>query len=279
MAYEYLGTGELDYSPCRYGNSKLMFRGPKRPITGHYNVAIGGSETFGKYVEDPFPQLLENLSGQRVINLGCMYASADAFANDNTILEICKAAQVTIIQLSGAQNMSNRFYRVHPRRNDRFLGGTDLLRSIYPELDFSGIHFTGHLISMLSKNSTKRFELVRDNLQAEWVARMQALLGIIGGKIVLLWLADHPPSDEINASRADMEPMFLNRQMIDQLSGYADTVEVIITQDEIDAGHDRMIFSQLEQPASRQMLGPIAHQEAARQLYPVLAEYCGADPA
>ena len=43
------------------------------------------------------------------------------FVNEPTVIDICSKALVTVVQLMGAQNTSNRFYAVHPRRNDRFL--------------------------------------------------------------------------------------------------------------------------------------------------------------
>ncbi len=57
MAYENLGESALDYVPCRYGKSKLLFRGPKRKLTAPYVAMIGGTETYGKFVETPFPAL------------------------------------------------------------------------------------------------------------------------------------------------------------------------------------------------------------------------------
>ncbi|MGR3290116.1 MAG: DUF6473 family protein, partial [Paracoccaceae bacterium] len=110
VAYEYFGASPLNYYPCQYGESKLRFRGPKRTLEGKYCVVIGGSETFGKFIEQPYPEILEDLSGQTVVNLGCMHAGVGLFADDATILKICANADVTVIQLMGAQNMSNRFY-------------------------------------------------------------------------------------------------------------------------------------------------------------------------
>ena len=38
MAYDNPGDGALDYFPCRYGKSKLMFRGPRRRLEAPYHV-------------------------------------------------------------------------------------------------------------------------------------------------------------------------------------------------------------------------------------------------
>jgi len=272
MAYEFLGSGALDYYPCSYGDSKLHFRGPKRRLTGVYGAVLGGSETFGKYIEQPYPELLENATGHRIVNLGCMYAGPELFVSDPAVLEICRNAAITVVQLTGAQNMSNRFYAVHPRRNDRFLRPTRLLVSIFPDVDFTDVHYTGHLLGLLWETSEKRFGMVRKGLQSEWISKMQAMVSKIGSQVILLWLADHSPKVPGDVHCPGTDPMFLDREMIDEvLTCGATLVEVVTTPDEIAAGHERMIFSQLEAPAARQMLGPIAHQEAARQLQPLFA--------
>ena len=81
-----------------------------------YCAVIGGSETYGKFVERPYPDLLQDMTGFPVVNLGCANAGADVFALDETVMDICKNAEITVIQLTGAQNISNRYYSVHPRR-------------------------------------------------------------------------------------------------------------------------------------------------------------------
>ena len=60
MAYEFAGDSALDYFPCRYGQSKLLFRGPRRRFDGPYAAAIGGTETYGKFVADPYPALVRD---------------------------------------------------------------------------------------------------------------------------------------------------------------------------------------------------------------------------
>ena len=271
MAYERFGAGALDYFPCRYGKSKLVFRGPEKPLDNSYLAVIGGSETFGKFHEDPFPESLEGLLGRRTINFGAKNASIEAFEKDEEILEICRLAETTVIQITGARNMSNRLYGVHPRRNDRFVRASGWLGRIYGDVDLTDVHFTGHLLRRLHGASEDRFDIVRKELRREWVSRMKAFLEGLGGDVVLLWLSDHSPDDSRQEIIDWHSPQFVDRAMLDELSGLArDLVEVVVSPDEIDAGLERMIFEPYEEPAARRMLGPIAHQEAARGLYEVL---------
>jgi hypothetical protein len=63
----------------------------------------------------------------------------------------------------GAQNLSNRLYTVHPRRNDRFLRASGILRTIYRDVDFTEFHFTRHMLDHLRCLSEDRFDIVRTN--------------------------------------------------------------------------------------------------------------------
>lgn len=268
MAYERLGESALDYYPCRYGKSKLLFRGPRKRLEKPYVAIIGGTETYGKFVENPFPNVLENSLGQPVVNLGCINAGIDAFSNDDAILGICSDAAVTVVQIPGAQNMSNRYYSVHPRRNDRFLKASRLLATIYSDVDFTEFHFTRHLLTELFEKSPEKFELVRQELKDAWVGRMIAMLNKIGGKIVLLWMADHAPGENPTNQPLGHDPMFVDRAMLEAISVRTlDLVEVAVQPDEVAAGFDRMIYTALEEPAAMEMLGPVAHEAVAKKLH------------
>ena len=140
------GRRRLDYALCRYGRSKLLFRGPLRKTSSPYVVFVGGTQTFGRYVETPFPALVELSSGVPCINFGLQNAGLDVFLHDADVMKIAAGAHVTVVQVLGAHNMSNRYYSVHPRRNDRFIAPSKLLCSIYPEVDFAEFHFTRHLL-------------------------------------------------------------------------------------------------------------------------------------
>ena len=147
------GRRRLDYALCRYGTSKLLFRGPLRRTSSPYVVFVGGTQTFGRYVETPFPALVELSSGVPCINFGLQNAGLDVFLHDAEVMKIAAGGHVTVVQVLGAHNMSNRYYSVHPRRNDRFIAPSKLLCSIYPEVDFAEFHFTRHLLEALKQVS------------------------------------------------------------------------------------------------------------------------------
>ena len=271
MAYEFQGDGALDYMPCRYGKSKLLFRGPKRKLEGAYVATIGGTETYGRFVERPYPALTEDLIGLPVVNFGTVNAGIDVFAHDQTIVDACSRAAVTVIQVGGAQNMSNRFYAVHPRRNDRFLRASNLLKTIFREVDFTEFNFTRHLLSELAKTSPEKFAMVEQELREAWVARMKLLISKIESKVVLLWLSDHTPEAPTTNAADGSDPLYVDREMLMEVSPFVSAViEVVVDADEVTAGQDQMVFSDLDEPAARGLLGTLAHAKAAHALKPVL---------
>ena len=267
MAYETLGEGALDYYPCRYGKSKLLFRGPKRKLDEPYVAMLGGTETYGKFIERPFPQLSEEALDHTVVNFGCVNAGIDVFVNDQTILDAASKAAVTVVQMTGAQNMSNRFYAVHPRRNDRFLRASNLLKTIYREVDFTEFNFTRHLLTSLHAASPDKFAMVEQELKEAWVARMKTLISKVDGKIVLLWMADHAPESCASCTIEGPDPLFVGEEMINELRPFVTgVVEVEVNQAEIEAGRDGMVYTDLEEPAARGMLGAVAHARVAEAL-------------
>ncbi|MFK7836091.1 MAG: DUF6473 family protein [Sulfitobacter sp.] len=269
MTYDVLGPGPLDYLPCRYGASRLLFRGPKRDLSQPYLAFVGATETYGKFIETPFPALVEKAMGRTCVNFGQVNAGVDVFCLDPYMVQTISRAEISVIQIVGAQNMSNRFYSVHPRRNDRFVGPSTLLQTIFREVDFADFHFNKHMLSHLAEVSQERFQAVRQELQEAWKARMKLLLKQIKGKSILLWVSDHAPQDaDVYLSETKgSDPLLITRDMLDDVASYAThLVEVVASPKAIAAGTDGMLLTEMDMPAATEMLGPMVHEEAAEAL-------------
>jgi len=272
MAFEAPGAEALDYSPCRYGSSRLLFRGPARPLAGAFCLALGGAETYGKFVERPWPVLVEDALGLPVVNMGCMNAGADVFLKDGEVRRAAAAARLTLVQVTGAHNLANRFYAVHPRRNDRFVAATPALRALYPEVDFTEFAFTRHLVAALAARSAGRFAEVAAALRATWVERMRALLGLAGGAAVLVWIAARAPEAEGLGTDPASDPLLVTRAMLEAVRpAAARLVEVVASPAALALGTLGMRHSALEGAAAAGLPNPAVHAEVADALAPALA--------
>lgn len=220
MKHEQIEGDTINYHPCRYGTSRIFFRGPRKSLKDRYVTFIGSTETYGKGVELPFPALVETETGVTCVNLGCVNASVDAFLPEAAVHEACQGAALNIVQVMGAHNMSNRFYTVHPRRNDRFVRASSVMRAIYPDVDFTEFCFTRHMLASLYDLSPERFEIIQSELQMAWRARMRNFLAEIGAHSLLLWFSEALPSDSPLGDRSDpinSDPLFVTRRMVDEL--------------------------------------------------------------
>lgn len=277
MTYESPGQGGLDYLNCRYGASKLQFRGPRKKLEGDYVAFLGGTETYGKFIESPFPALVEAETGLNCVNFGWINAGADVYLNDTGVLEACSGARLTVIQVMGAQNMSNRFYAVHPRRNDRFLNTSNLMRRVFHDIDFTQYNFTRHLLQDLHGMSRERYNMLVDELQEAWVGRMSMLLKRIEGRTLLLWFADHCPDDPGIRDRVASDPLFVTREMIDELAPLAtEYVEVVPDGAVLAKGTEGMVYGPLEAQAAEMQMGPAAHDLVASALAGPIMRLVGA---
>ncbi len=275
MAYEHKGVVALDYYPCRYGTSKLLFRGPKRKLEGAYCAVLGSTETYGKFIEHPYPVLVEQATGMVMVNFGCVNAGTDVFVNDTSVMEACRGAVVTVVQVTGAHNISNRFYAVHPRRNDRFLHASPLMKSMFREVDFTEFHFTRHMLSTLQTLSPSRFGVVAEELRTAWVARMRLLLDRVGGRVVLLWMAGHTPDEASGDGGMGRDPLLVDRTMIEALRPLtAGVVEIRASAEALGAGVAGMAYTPMDAPAAAELPGPLVHQEVATALGPVIRGFC-----
>ncbi|MFT3690616.1 DUF6473 family protein [Paenirhodobacter sp.] len=265
MAFVDSGNGALDYSPCRYGGSRLMFRGPSRALDRDYIAAFGGSETYGRFVPDPWPGRLEASLDLPVINFGCLNAGADTFVQEDVLARLGRMAKVSVVQMVGAANLSNSFYYVHPRRNDRFLTETGRMRDLFPKVDFSEFTSTWHMLGLLRARDREAFRVLEAELKAVWMRQMTRFVKRLGGRVLLLWI-DMPRDDALG-----YEPVLVTPEMIAEVARHAAGLVRVTPSAEVRAqGTEGMQFAPMEAPAAAAMPGPGVHAEIAAALLPAM---------
>lgn len=273
MAYERRNADGVQYYPCRYGRSRLVFRGPKRRLNGHYVAALGGTETFGKFVEHPFPECLEERVGCPVVNLGVVNAGVDTMLGDDALVEIAAAAAAVIVQLPSADHLSNRYYRVHPRRNDRVLEVTPLMRETFPEVDFAEYVFTRHMLFDLLATDPDRFAILRAELRNVWAARIERLCERLPSPVIFLWLRTGGVTDALRGLSLGRRPLFVDRELAERIAGPGRRLVRVDVLDALgpDAG-DEGLVDELDIAAAAEFPGASAHRQIARMLAPDLLQ-------
>ncbi len=262
MSYAQAGADALDYNTWRHGASRLVFRGPRMRFDGAFNLALGGSATFGRFIERPWPGLVDGATGVAMANLGAQHAGVEAMLRDPEIPALMGRAQAVVIQITGAHLVSNGYFRVHPRRNDRFVTATPALAALFPEVDFTDFSFTRHLLGTLRGIDTGRYARVVAELRSRWLDGMRTLIGHSNGPCIALWLAEAPPPADSAAPALGRDPLFVTRAMIDALG--PDLAEVTEVTGPTVLPAEGMVYPPLQAAAAAELPGPVLHARAGQ---------------
>lgn len=265
MSYQSMAASGAAEPLCRYGQSKLWFRGPKRALDDPFVACLGGEETFGRFVETPFVAGLEKRLKRQCLNLGSLFCGVEALCQDKGLVQLANSADICVLQLPGMAGQTNRFYRVHPRRNDRFTGPTQDLVDLFPEVDFTDIHFVRHLLCRLHKTSATRFSMVADELRQSWTNKLESFLCSVTPPVVLLCL--NMESDTV------FDPAPLEPAMLEALKGHcARSVRMGVHTSGTSDNLEDLLFGTLQQPMAEHVIGPATHRKIADKLSRVILD-------
>ena len=257
----------IDYKNYRFGRSRQRFRGPKPNLDTPYIAFIGGSETYGKFVEAPFPQLVEQKVGVTCANWGSAEAGPGFFIKDPVILEATSCAEIAVIAVMGAVNNSNRLYSVFKRRNARLRSTNQMLDILFPELDLGQFRFAHNMLYKLYKANPSNFKAVQLELREAWKARMRELLDDIETVRVLLWISTRTPDEEFSVDEKSAyvtPPAFVDREMLEAVAPMADLVIEYVPDPDLAGGSDGGLLARSEDEANAwRYPGQAMHQQVA----------------
>ena len=256
--------GTLSYATGTYGFSQLAFRDPQPVPDGPYVAFVGGTEIFGRFLPRTLPQKVEALIGVPALNFGIVNSGIGAQLGCSAVMTACHDAAVTVLDLTGAQNLSNRFYAVHPRRNDRIVKVSPLLRALYAEVDFADFVFTRHMLAALRQTCEVRFGLMMRELRRTWLDRMHAFLDEVPNPVLLLWIARRPPAA---GETEDIDPLYVTAPMVQRLADRAAglIVEVPNAAEHV-AGLACLGLRPGERAAADLMVGEVSQDRAAGRI-------------
>ncbi|MEM6933642.1 MAG: DUF6473 family protein [Pseudomonadota bacterium] len=215
----------FDYDPYAFGRTKQMFRGPVPDLRNPYMVCLGSAHTFGRFANRPFSSLIERAVGRPVVNFGAEGAGPGLFLDDPDVLHVANGSEFCVIEVMSARAISNRMYTVRGRRNERLMRVSELLRGLYPDIDFGQFAGVKGMLRALERADPDRFRLVHNEMRNAWIARMQSLLNEIERPTILFWFSDDAPPERAEVTTTGgggRHPAFVDGDMIDAVRGSAD---------------------------------------------------------
>lgn len=220
-------NADIEYNAYRFGRSRQRFRGPKPDLSGPYISFIGGSETYGKFVQDPFPSILQNSLDYTCANWGTPGAGPSFFLKDPVVLEACSNSKICVVSVMGAVAMSNRLYSVFKRRNSRVRATSAGLKAMFPNLKLGDYRFAHNMLRHMYRDNPLNFKVLEIELKEAWIARMRELLDEIETTRVLFWISERTPDEGFGPDERDAfvtHPAFVDREMVEAIAPMADLV-------------------------------------------------------
>ncbi|MEO1000593.1 MAG: DUF6473 family protein [Pseudomonadota bacterium] len=254
----------------RFGRARQRYRSPRPDLDRPYIAMLGGSETYGKFVRDPYPWLVEETLGHQVANWGTPGAGPTFFLKDPVLLECCSNARICVISMMGASATSNRLFSVFKRRNERLRTVSEMLKVLYEGEGIEHFRFVHNMLAHLHARDPQKFKVVELEMRAAWIARMRELLEDIETYKVLFWFSERSPDGDSSQRGVDgrpLAPAYVDRAMIEAIAPYADeVVEYTATRAEAEGGPGDRLDAGAPGQAPRCHPGQAMHRRAAEAL-------------
>ena len=242
QGYQIRDAAIVDYRLWQLQGATDWLRGPQPPALapGSYIACVGAAQTFGCFVETPWPQLLAGRLCIPTLNLGIAGAGPALFQQQPFATLLANARAVVFQVLSGRSADCSRFRsggreRLTLRSDGRVLAADDAWREVL-HADLAG--WRAPLLRGLRNRWLGRYgrhhvqQLVQET-QTDWLAQFHRLLAGTSVPKVLLWWSrrtpQHQPRFHSLAALFGDYPQLIDAPMVHALAGRCDAYVECVT--------------------------------------------------
>ncbi|MCB9876764.1 MAG: hypothetical protein H6835_04090 [Planctomycetes bacterium] len=182
--YQELDGPHFDYELVPVaGDDRELYRGPAVPIDGPYIACIGGAQTFGRFVECPFPTQLSKRLVLPVLNLG-LGGAGPRFALLPHVLRLLQGARLVVVQMFSGRSTSNSLFD-----NSEYGRGGGRLRATGEWSSFEKC-----FRDLFATGDRDRIERIVKESRDDYVDSMTQLAAALPCPKVLLWMSRREPA-------------------------------------------------------------------------------------
>ncbi len=272
----------IDYKMYELPGIKGMWRGPtcqEKLRIGQYTTCLGAAQTFGRFCEHPYPELLSEELKFPVVNLGAGGVGASNFLIPE-LIKFVNNGSFCIIQVMSGRSAPNCYFNSLSGQN---AFGLDK-RNLGPAA------FAAKVIQYCIDNKSEQFV---KNLVAEmrwaWIRQMFLLAKRIKVPKILVWFSTRLPDyslevKDLSSLNGGSYPQYIDQQTLLQVIPYFDYfVECVsskgkphylYSQEEIvklNMGNEKWVSENKYYPT------PQMHIDVQKALYPVCSHLITSD--
>jgi hypothetical protein len=181
--YQQLDAPHFDYGFDQVAEiTPHLFRGPIPDLSQPYVACIGGAQTMGRFVQDPYPAQLSTALNVPCLNLG-LGGAGPRFALQPPVLELLQRSRLVVVQVFSGRSASNSRY-------DNTLSGRNNGRCVRTGKTKLYEEFLADLIALDDESLIRR---IINETREDYAYSMNELARAITAPKVLLWLSHRKP--------------------------------------------------------------------------------------
>jgi hypothetical protein len=200
---------------------RSVVRGPiPADLSADFIACVGGAHTLGRFVQSPYPALLQKQLGIPVLNLGHGGGKPEFYLQSKGFIEVINKAQCAVIQVMSARGSPNRFLTPtsHTHNMMKIAEGISS--------DKNPLFVDNAYRKLLQQRDPETIREAINETRAHWLSEMENLLDQISIPKVLFWFSVRTPAyvegfDSPNALLGDY-PHLVTDVMIDTLKAKVD---------------------------------------------------------
>jgi hypothetical protein len=217
---------DSDHAICDYQYAQLpgtttLVRGPiPVDLSADFVVCLGGAHTLGRFVEYPYPALLQRQLGVPVLNLGHGGGKPEFYLQSPGIIEVINKAKCAVIQVMSARGSPNRFLKPTSHAHNIMSIAEGIAAAKNPAFVDAAYR------NLLRQLEPARLQEAIEETRSNWLAEMERLLGRITVPKVLFWFSVRTPAyvakfNNLDAMLGDY-PQLVTEEMIGKLKPETD---------------------------------------------------------
>lgn len=209
--YQDLDAPHFDYRLATIpGAEHTQLRGPLADRSGPFVACIGAAQTFGRFVERPFPELLGEALGVPCVNAG-IAGTGPRYWLQPDVLAAVGAARLVVVQVLSGRSAGNSLYRNDSGRHDGVVVATG-----------ERVRFETFLERVIATGDRALLERVVAETRADYVDAMRRLGEALRAPTVLLWLSHRAPEYTVDGTSSfgvlNHFPQLVDRAVLDAIA-------------------------------------------------------------